>query len=223
MKQIKQTVAAVAAIVISVTGLHAGTDMKDSKEVVQQSDCEKMGHFFLGVQGGADFSNAIHTNAGADISSETLALGGLRGGYIWGTVPYASSIIKSDWVNNLTLRTELEADWSGDHRSLGGLGFDYNSAIVLFDNTVGYKLGRFEPYAGGAVGFINTWVHGNGVNDSDISLAYGPIAGVRYHINCHWQAFAEYKFLWSDDKSYSPIDTHSGHDQLATAGVTYVF
>ncbi|MDE1170031.1 MAG: outer membrane beta-barrel protein [Verrucomicrobium sp.] len=202
-----------------ILSAHAGDD---SKVLATQTSNERMDGFFAGVQGGADFSGDIHTSTGADISSNTLALGGIKGGYVWNRLPILN------W-KNFTNRIELEADWSGDHRALGATGFSQNNAIVLINQSVGYQIGKFEPYVGGSVGFINTWVSGGGFgNSSDISLAYGPLAGLRYNIDAHWQVYGEYKYLFSDDKSYSSstgatINTHTGHDQLATAGVSYFF
>lgn len=223
--------AACAAFLAGAAGLHAGTDSRIVDRSVQSAN-QRMGGFYVSVQGGADFSNNIHdtiggVGTGPDIRSATLALGGIKGGYAWEGIPLISDMWA--WVpKGFTTRLELEADWSGDHRSLGPVGFHEDNAIVLFNQTVGYHLGKVEPYVGGGIGFINSWVRAPGLgNSSDISLAYGPLAGLRYDIAPHWQAYAEYKFLRSDDKSYSgggaTIDTHHGGDQIATAGLTYLF
>jgi opacity protein-like surface antigen len=207
---------AAAASLFLITAAQAG----DNKDMVQ-SDSEQMDGFFVGAQGGADFSSTIHTDTAANIHSDTLALGGIQGGYLWNHLPFV------DW-KNFTNRIGLEADWSGDHRTLGGAGFSQNNAIVLLTQSVGYKIGKFEPYVGGGLGFINTWVSGGGFHDdSDISFTYGPLVGVRYNLARHWQLFTEYKYLFTDDKSYAvtagTLDTHTGHDQIATAGVSFLF
>jgi len=223
MKNIQQTLAVLTAALLGITlsAAHAGSEMVETKDITKSSN-ERMGNqWFVGVQGGADFSSNIHTSSGADINSTTLALGGLKGGYIWNTVPYVP-------FDHLTARLELEADWSGDRRSIGGSDFGENNAIVLLNDSVGYRLGKFEPYVGGSVGFINTWTTNGTVGTaSDISLAYGPLAGLRYNIDEHWQLFTEYKYLKTDDKSFSSsagtLNTHNGIDQLATAGLSWKF
>ncbi len=227
MKKIQSSLAALTAALLSVSllpTLHAGSDTTDAKNMVTttRSANEQMGNqWFVGIQAGADFSGNTHTSAGTDIDSTTLALGGLKGGYIWNTVPYVH-------IDNLTARLELEADWSGDRRSIGGSDFGENNAIVLLEDSVGYRIGKFEPYVGGAVGFINTWTTSGPVGTaSDISLAYGPMAGVRYNIDEHWQLFTEYKYLLTDDKSFSSgagtLNTHGGVDQLVSAGLNWKF
>ena len=110
MKKIRQSLKAFTALTAALLSaaliptLHAGSDTVDSKTIVTtKSANEQMGNqWFVGIQAGADFSNNVHTSSGADIDSATLALGGLKGGYIWNTVPY---VHLDNLTGALTLKT----------------------------------------------------------------------------------------------------------------------
>jgi len=222
MKSLKKAAFLALALIAGGLTARAGTetvDSKDSKEVVEtKSACQEMGHFFLAVDGGADFAGNVHNSLPfGDIRSTTQATAGVKGGYIF--APFAP---------NWTLRTEADISWSGDNRTIVG-NFDSNNLLTLIDATVGYRVTKqFEPYGGFAIGFSDTFARVSGAgDDSSLSLAYGPVGGVRYHLNEHWQLFGEYKYIWSDDKTFNfnsySVNTHTSGDNIVTLGLAYIF
>lgn len=76
------------------------------------------------------------------------------------------------------------------------------NVIYDFDNS-----SRFTPYLGAGIGVAHVShdlvqrVAGDTVHDDDTMLAGQAIAGVSMTINARWDAFADYRHVWSADQS----------------------
>jgi opacity protein-like surface antigen len=221
-----------------VLGLRAGTDMMvttkprdDAKDMKQMAPGMSDAGFYLGIEGGAQWSTSYGDNKqtasvpvfGADTSHTTIhsnwgGVGGIKAGYKFESMPLCNFM-------DLRLQPAVEAEalYIGDdsHASdLAGPGsyehFTSNSGDFFLDGIVRLKNSTpVTPYFGAGPGLQYITTHGyltvpaagltaTGLDTSDLDFAAQALAGFDYAIAPHFTIFTEYKFidaLGTDGKS----------------------
>ncbi len=222
--------------------LHAGTEMKDSKDMKQTSQTEygSDAGFYVAVYGGTNFSTNYgdrHTSFGPggaatpdNIHSEVGETGGIKGGYNFESFPVCDGL-------RLQPAVEVDAMYIGmDSSAQNNTGVGSVRSSTSWNNAAGFVNGilrfkltnsgsffsRLTPYIGVGVGaeYLSTHTHLNvaggnvgGVSDDDVDFAAEGLVGLDYNLNQHWTLFTEYKF----------VDAIGADFNSSTAAGTYRF
>jgi len=230
------SLAPAALLALATLTAHAGTDMKDMKQVSQPIESDA--GFYVAAYGGANFSTdygnrrTVFSAGGANatvtpdaVHSGIGGVGGIKGGYNFDSFPVTEGL-------RLQPAVEAEALYIGmtSKASSNGAYSDstsYNNAAGFVNGIIRFKItdgfmAHFVPYVGVGVGAeyvtSHTSLNFRGVQAgdagaSDFDFAAQALAGIDYNIDRHWTIFTEYKFvdaLGTDLKS--PSVTPRGGD-----------
>ncbi len=207
----QQIVTSTIALLITATGLHAGTQTYDKriKEPVTEVSGGPYWAIFDGVNAGqfGDLNNASNRlgRFSKDYQFEIGWFGGLKVGYGY---PATNSVQVAAEVEALYGRLHAEAQSTSGGFTLR-TSDEISAAALLVNGLIKFRLiGPVRPYIGAGAGVAHLWLrntdstvsfHGTKLgslprNDSeDWTFAYQGIAGLDWQVNERWSIFTEYK------------------------------
>lgn len=223
MQLTRFTSTALLALATSLA-LHAGTEIKDTKDMMQtsQTPSESDAGFYVSVYGGANFSTDYgnrHTSFGPggattpdNIHSEVGGVGGIKGGYNFESFAVCDGLRLQPAVEAEALYIGMGSSYNGS--SAAGAVHDstsWNNAAGFVNGIIRFKLteggsffSRLTPYIGVGVGAeyltahtdLNVGgAHPGNVGDDDVDFAAQALGGLDFNLNRHWTLFTEYKFV----------------------------
>ncbi len=205
--------------------VHAGTEMKDSKDVKQmsQTTTESDAGFYVAAYGGVNFSTNYgdrHSSLSApgafaattpdNIHSEVGGVGGIKGGYNFESFAVCDGLRLQPAVEAEALYIGMSSKYTDNVPNLHD-STSWNNAAGFVNGIVRFKLtdgnswfSRITPYLGVGVGAeyltahtdLNVGgAHPGDVGDSDVDFAAQALGGIDFALTPHISLFTEYKFI----------------------------
>jgi hypothetical protein len=219
----KTQLIATAAFTSLCLSAYAGTDMVDTKGMMQTSPTLRSdAGFYVAVEGGAQFSTDYGDNkqtfsgpgGGTATTTTTIhsnwgGVGGIRAGYMFNSFPVCDTM-------HLRLQPAVEAEalYIGDDShatDLAGPGssehFTSNSGDFFLNGILRFKNSSIvTPYVGVGAGLQYLTTHGSiavpaagvtdtGLDTSDLDFAGQALIGFDVAVCNHVSIFTEYKFI----------------------------